>query len=183
MGAHHGFLSLGVASLGADVIAVEPNPINIDVIRRNLALHPEYRIALVQAAVGGRDGTASFNFGKTSTTGALNRAGRDWKRTLTDVEVRIVSLASLVDGGGAYAPPVKLLNSDCEGGEYDFVMNAPLVALRTCEYLAFEVHPTMDTQPGNLLRYLADAGYEVLSHPGAMGSAIHGCTDVFAKLR
>lgn len=182
-GAHHGFFSLGAASAGADVVAVEPNPINIDVIRRSLALHADYRVALIQAAVGGCDGMASFNFGKTSTTGALHRSGRDWKRTLTGIEVSVVSLSSLVDGAQTGAPRVKLLKCDTEGGEYDFIMNAPLEALRACEYLAFEVHPTLHSQPGELLQYLSDSGYSVLSYPGAMGTAIHGCSDVFAKRR
>jgi len=183
VGAHHAFFSLGSGSLGAEVVAIEPNPINVEVIRRNLAIHADYRIELIQAAVGGSDGTASFNFGKTSTTGALHQVGRDWKRTLSNVEVSIVSLSSLVARARSGTREVKLLKCDCEGGEYDFVMNAPLEALRVCEYLAFEVHPTLHSQPNDFLQYLSDSGYGVRSYPGAMGSAIHGCVDVFAKRR
>ena len=181
VGAHHGFFSLGCGSLGAHVYAVEPNPINVAVIRRNLALHPDYHIELLAVAVGSNDGTASFNFGKTSTTGALHQAGRDWKRTVTDIEVPVISLSSLIGGTQIGGPSVKLLKCDCEGGEYDFIMKAPLEALRACEYLAFEAHPTIYSQPEDLIKYLSDSGYHVVSYPGAMGSAVQGCLDVFAQ--
>jgi FkbM family methyltransferase len=181
VGAHQGFFAVNCAVRNQDikVVAVEPNPINLAVLSKNLSHAGVSNVEIISAAAGAKDGEAVFNFGKTSTTGALHTSARDWKRTQLDIAVRVVSLPSLLEKSPSRT--VKLLKCDCEGGEYDFLMNAPKETLQRVEYLALEVHPTLSHKPIELETFLRNLGWETHHLPGAMGSALQGCTDLFAK--
>ena len=43
-------------------------------------------------AIAGKPGTMVFNFGKTSTTGAMVDAGRDWKRTEQNIDIKAIDI-------------------------------------------------------------------------------------------
>lgn len=174
IGAHHGIMSLNWARLGANVLAVEPNPINGTILERNITLNPGYHIMAVRKAAGETDGEATFNFGKTSTTGALLKCEREWKRTDQNCVVKMLSLTSLLNLSDV--DHVKLLKIDCEGGEYDFLLSVPVEQLRRVAYLCLEVHPVRRYTPDMMERFLREAGYEIASKPGA-----HGCVDVCGK--
>lgn len=179
IGAHHGFFALNYAyASGARVLAVEPNPINLAILGHNLKLNPELKIEKIAAAASAVEGIATFNFGKTSTTGALHSSLRDWKRTLSDLDVRTVSLEGIV--ARSEGSRIRVLKCDCEGGEYDFLMKTSHEALERIDYLALEVHPTIVHQPSELESFLRQRGWDVHSFPGAMGTAVQGCIDLFA---
>lgn len=176
VGAHHGIVALNYARLGASVYAFEPNPINYAVLKRNLALNPTYRISAAQQALAAQCGNVSFNFGKTSTTGALAIAERDWKRTDQSLLVEAVTLESIMHRHGLDA--IKLLKVDCEGEEYDLFFNTPVSIIHSAAYMCVEVHPTKRYEPPVLEDFLASIGYEVMSKPAA-----HGCIELYCKYR
>lgn len=107
-GAHVGYFSAlaGAAYPRVPVIAVEPNPDNIDALRGNLAaLGP--RVTIHSAACATREGTAAFG-------GASSNAGRLLEPGGGGIDVRTLDLAALI----SRAPDAALiLKMDIEGEE------------------------------------------------------------------
>jgi FkbM family methyltransferase len=66
VGANVGLYTILAAELGADVIAVEPDPSAIARLRKNLDLNG-YRATVVQAALADESGTREFTVGRDST--------------------------------------------------------------------------------------------------------------------
>lgn len=176
IGAHHGIVSLNCARLGARVLALEPNPINFEVLRRNIALNPSYRIEARPLAVCGQAGKVIFNFGKTSTTGALTAAERDWKRTEYDHEVEGVTLSAALDSVGR--GEIKLLKMDCEGAEHDILAREGADVLRRARFACVEAHPTRGHAADEVVSRLEKDGFKVKRTEGA-----HGCLELFAERR
>jgi FkbM family methyltransferase len=126
LGANVGVFSVCLRWLrpAASVLAVEPDPDNLRLLRENTAsLGPE-RFRILDAAVGGRPGEALLG-GNTS----------DGRRILQDgdVAVNMVPLADLL------REPVDLLKMDIEGSEVAALKSAG-EALRRVERAVVEYH-------------------------------------------
>lgn len=172
IGAHHGYFALMAGSYGAEVLAVEPNPLNFSILEKNIRANSKMKIKALNAAMGPRNETLVFNFGKTSTTGALKIAERDWKRTDVDLPVNGLTLKSLMQDNGLSS--IKVLKVDCEGAEYEVFLDMPKELLSKVEYILMETHPTARFQSSAIEQYLKNAGYQVVTKP-----AMHGCFDLF----
>lgn len=115
VGANVGALSLAVATAcpGLSVVGFEPDPEAADRFRRNLALNPAMsrRLALVDVALGDRDGTVEFfpgGPGQCELGSMIPRAGAVARPT------PCVRLDSFCRGTGRYPDIVKI---DVEGAE------------------------------------------------------------------
>ncbi len=138
IGAHHGIVSLYAGVSGARVEAYEPNPLNFSILKRNFALNSDLNLVPFNCAVAVMSGDFLFNFGKTSTTGAMVNAGRDWKRTEDNVRVKGVGINEIL----LNYENIKLLKVDCEGSEYEIFQNISEVNFSKVEVFYVEVHPT-----------------------------------------
>ncbi len=115
-GANIGLSSLYFAKNwpSAHVIAVEPDPDNFELLRRNVAAHPN--IQAVQAAVGGQDGPVRI----------ANKEAQEWARRTEPASgealdaipgLSIRSLIALAPVPRVYQP--FLIKIDIEGAEKD----------------------------------------------------------------
>ena len=138
IGAHHGIISIYAALNGAKVEAYEPNPLNYTILKKNIALNPDLNITPFNIAVTDVCGDFIFNFGKTSTTGAMINAGRDWKRTNDNVSVKGLGINEILSG----QEKIKLLKMDCEGSEYEIFHSITEENFSKVEVFYVEVHPT-----------------------------------------
>lgn len=172
VGAHHGIISIGCAQKGAKVISYEPNPINFDILNRNIYQNNDLNITAYEYAVSNRNETLIFNFGKTSTTGALKELDRDWKRTITDIEVKAVNLNNILDNHDK----IKLLKLDCEGAEYDILNSLSQDNINKLEYFYIEVHPIEKYKPKEIEPILDKLGFIYRSK-----YVKHGCYEYFCK--
>jgi len=132
LGANIGFTSLYLfGRLHAPyIVAVEPDPANVSILRRNLDQNRVPAI-VIDAAVGPFDGHASFRRDRASNLGQLDAEG--------DMRVRVMSMASVVD----YLPnpaAKTLLKLDIEGGE-EQLFTGDLSWLHRFDCLLAEFHP------------------------------------------
>lgn len=104
IGANVGFFSLLASQrVGAGrVIAFEPLPANLELLRRNLALNGADNVSIVDAAVADTSGRARFTVGGSASQGALADEG---------IEVAVVALDELD------LPPPTVMKIDVEGAE------------------------------------------------------------------
>ncbi len=164
VGAHRGFISAALATLGHRVLAVEANPAIAD---QFAALHAaalaDGAIALVRCAASDRDGNATLLTGRASTVSSLEPS---WTThgfpeefaTPIRVEVPTRRLAGLVADAGFAR--IGLLKVDVEGHE--------LAALRgffdqsdrpTVAMVMFEAFSRFPDAAADCLRYLSENGF------------------------
>ncbi len=139
------------------IIAVEPDPANAEVARENFRANG-VPVDLIVAAVGPRDGTASFlfdvhrsNIGRVVDASKTPQGGK--------IDVRMLSMESVL----ARLPEgvrVDLLKIDIEGGE------APLLRgertwLKQVDAIIAELHPEL-VDCAELVRIMEDDGFSFI---------------------
>lgn len=110
----------------AEVIAVEPDPSNLEVLRQCLALNDRTgRCTLVEAAASSREGTASFSAGHASLSRLEPGGG--------NVTVRTVDVFPHLESAD-------LIKIDIEGGEWELLAD-PRFGQLAPRALVLEYHP------------------------------------------
>jgi FkbM family methyltransferase len=136
---------LASAVCGARSISIEPDPITAQYLKRNIfANRMETRCALIQTAVGAKDGTVSFTVGKDTVN---QIAANNEKNTQV---VRIARLDCLLDGN---APTV--MKMDVEGHEMEALRGAVLT-LKSMELKAIIIENTSS----EVVSLLSDNGFK-----------------------
>lgn len=146
-GAHHGCTAVLFAmAAGPDgrVVAFEPHPRNVEIIRRNLALNRIDSVRIEACAAAAAPGSVQL---RDRSNGAIAFAW--WTRGF---EVRTIALDDYVEDAGM-APT--FLKIDVEGYEVEVLRGASRV-LATAPKLAIELHPRALPRYGSSVRELLD---------------------------
>ena len=178
IGAHVGFLGLPMAHRGIKVYAYEPSPSNFSLLNQNKQQNRLDSLQVFPFAVSTAKGEEFFMVGQSSTTGSLQRAGFSFaKSAATQVVVQTTTLADILTENKI--GEVKLLKMDCEGSEYDILMQDNVKdCLKKCAFLIIEVHPVkMQYDKYQLYMHLANLGFKitVAESPG------NGCADFYCR--
>lgn len=118
------------------VVCVEPSPENARLLRENLRRNGIAAI-VIEAAVGDRDGTASFVRARSANMGRIGEGGED---------VRVVSMGTVLAAVPA-AVRIGLLKIDIEGAEAD-ILRGSLSWLSRVDHVVMEIHSVLDVDPG-----------------------------------
>jgi len=100
------------------VISFEPDQTSVAYLRRNVARHQLENVTVVEAAIGGADGTANFLAEGTVSSGMAHVLGR--KSAGDVIEVPVISLATAFS---KYGTP-NLCKIDIEGAEIEALQPA-----------------------------------------------------------
>ena len=159
VGGHIGLFSIRVAPLARRVISCEPVPSNAELFRRNVTDTGCDNITLEPTAVTSMGGTAEI-FQSTS-----NLAGHSVFESLAPEAKPIAVPASTLAELFARHDIERcaFLKLDCEGGEYDIVLNGDPDVLSRVDRIAMEYHDASVDNPrytsDELDRVLRDAGF------------------------
>ncbi len=160
VGAYVGFYTVLAAKHGWRVVAFEPNPINLIVLKYNIALHGvEDRVVIVSKATGDVQGYARFSIASSPSESSSTKYLQDELR-LVDVVVEVTTIDSVLESLGVKDVNSLVVKVDVEG----FGLRVLRGAMRTIErfrpYILFEVHRTFDEEDEiYALRMLKDLGY------------------------
>jgi FkbM family methyltransferase len=142
------------------VIAIEPFPQSIQLIRANLAANQIKNVTVLEAAVDSRAGQTVLQLvtgqAVQHSTAAGNGSG--------SVTVSTVTLASILQ----QVPEGRIdyLKIDCEGAEYDILFDTPNDALQKVERICMEVHDGMTLHDHHeMIRFLQSQGYSTRLTP------------------
>lgn len=144
----------------ARIVAVEPEPGNLQMLARNVSGNNfAGRVTVVPAAIGGKDGTVTLHITDKISGGhsVFHRYGKT-----SDLDVELVSLATLLRRQNIAA--CDFLKLDCEGGEYDALYSLSPDELARIRFLAVECHLFSDDPrhtPAALRAYLAERGFAI----------------------
>lgn len=150
IGAHVGMFAIYCAKKfrGVKVLSYEPVPSNVNNARANIELNRVIGISLFDNAVTGDGRRLSLLLHESNTAGATGFLGVPDYPGHLKYEVDSVTLDDIL----SEVSKVKLLKIDCEGSEYEVLLNS--TALDKVEYLSAEIH---------LNTYLESKGYSVES--------------------
>jgi FkbM family methyltransferase len=143
VGAATGFHALILSRLvgaAGHVVAFEPFPQNIELLRRNLALNDVENVEVVELALSDTPGESHFArmADDEVTVGLMSdaEAGTD------SVVVQVTTADALADGGEVQLP--RLIKVDIEGAEIAFLAGARGMIERQSPALLIEVHGRWD---------------------------------------
>jgi FkbM family methyltransferase len=152
IGAHVGYYTLLCSLLvgrAGSVVAFEPSPRNLVYLKEHLRINQVANARVIEAAVSDRDGTALFDEGRSSFTGALSPHGR--------LRVRVVSLdGQLADGA---IPVPQYMKIAAEGAEVDVLRGAVGILTTARPTLFVSVHGGDSRRRSH--EFLSSLGYKI----------------------
>lgn len=170
-GANIGAFATWAVAAGAEhVFAVEPDPVNVERLRRHLLLNAiDHKVTVVQAAIVGPDGPDLVGFTLAGASGHIARPDEISAAGLAAWQTETIGLAELLeraDQWGAQGFPL-VLKLDIEGGEFDALDGIPLAALHRVERIVMEFHGQLNGRPETTAAEFA-AMFSVLADWGQM---------------
>ena len=145
------------------VLAYEPFIESVDLLRDNLVLNKLKNVTVIPKAVWKRTSRLSLDLSHqeplkiTSTDGS--KKGKDVGR----IRVQAVSLKEVLKSNHLKA--VDLVKLDCEGAEFDILLDSDPDTIRSFKRMVMEYH---DGQTGRhhsqLVSHLEQLGYRVVTH-------------------
>jgi FkbM family methyltransferase len=166
VGANIGLFSIWAATRCARgrIIAVEPSPRMAHFLRKNIARNHK-SIMVLQAACGGAQGRGALYtpYGDEARNTLNTLDSNVPARALPDVE--ILTLEGLFKRSAI--EKCDLLKLDCEGSEYDILLNSPTSVLDRIRQIVLEYHlgsKESDT-PERLNQFLQSHGFKVCCRP------------------
>ncbi len=167
IGANIGYyvlMELGLVGPTGRILAIEPSPNNLSLLRRNLALNQaSERVTVIEGAVSDHRGRAKIHLSRQSNLNTFHAVGTAVAHlTGESVEVETFTVPALA---AEYGAP-DLIRMDVEGHEVE-VIEGLLGALEADEMapmIVFETHRTRyapDHDMAAVLRRIFDCGYRV----------------------
>ncbi|HZC73360.1 MAG TPA: FkbM family methyltransferase [Jatrophihabitans sp.] len=158
IGGHVGTFSVRLTQLhqGATVTAFEPSATTAEFLRRNVEQNGVAdRVTVLQCAIAGTTGFAIFddNGGGSGLNGLL--ATRSGGGIGVGAEVETLSFDDAVAKVGV---PVDVVKIDCEGGEYDLVLNSAPSSWASVQRVVIEHHPVPGHDWAELREFFEAAG-------------------------
>lgn len=159
IGANIGYYSLLLSRLVGDdglVIAVEPDPMNMDLLKLNLRINRIANVQTVHAAISDCEATALLFLSNRANWHSLKPTSHATGRT---IEVRTTTIDALVS---KMAVHVALIRMDIEGHEWQALRGAAQTLQRYKPHLVIEVHAAYlgCDATRDMLSWLAGLGYE-----------------------
>ena len=158
VGANIGDSTLVFANQNAkEIFAFEPVPPIYNIALENLELNPQLKekIHIYNKAVSGEAGTIKIYFEKGSWGGA-----NSFNETDEAYEIEAFTIEQILEN---YKVKPDVLKMDCEGCEYDIILNSDLSMFND---IIFEYHQATTKIPSeNLIKKLEKEGFKVNKYP------------------
>jgi FkbM family methyltransferase len=145
---------------GWKVVAFEPNPINVILLRYNIAFHGvEERVMVVNKATGDVHGLARFSISSSPSESSFTEYLRD-EIMLFDIIVEVVTIDSTFESLGIKDFDNLVVKVDVEGFGLRVLRGARRSIEKYRPFILFEVHRTFDEEDEiHALKMLKDLGY------------------------
>tara|TARA_R110002096_G_scaffold94635_6_gene212941 strand:- start:37631 stop:38587 length:957 start_codon:yes stop_codon:yes gene_type:complete len=164
IGANIGYyplMELGLIGKSGNLIAIEPSPSNIDLLKKNLILNGYDDIEVISGAVSDKDGAEKFYLSEFSNLNTFHPTGSGEKFVSGEtIDVKTYSVVTLAEKYGA----PDLIRMDVEGHEVE-VINGMLNAIAENKFrpmIIFETHISRYSEEHNMelvLNRIFELGY------------------------
>ena len=182
VGAHIGrytLLCAGKVGISGRVIAVEPDPGNLDILCKNLRSNEVSNVQVVRTAISDRDGVVELGIGEDTGTNSIVRQSKSARRY---VKVQSTTIDSLLCD--LRVEKVDLMKIDVEGAE-KLVLTGAEKTLQEgkIDRVVCEIHPP-HVQPRDIEAFLRAHHFStlVLNRPWWLSSFVYASLDSFSPL-
>jgi len=163
IGGNIGTFALLAARHAARVITIEPNSDNFSRLQANLARNGASNVTALQAAVAKESGTVTLQCAAEGGYHTIS-AGIIDGGVVSVETVRALTLTEIFDT--YQVDRCDFLKLDCEGAEYEILLNLPITYLQRVSRIALEWHGVEDpavrrSQSNSLVERLVSAGFEI----------------------
>lgn len=157
VGAHVGAFTLWLAERypGIRGACYEPDAAAFSYLERNVS---GLRVDIHREAVAAHSGTARLFRPEPGGGASSLRAGGDGHAE-SAVSVPVVSFDDLIEETNS---PVALVKLDCEGSEYEIVLESDPESWRLVQRVVIEFHDVADAEPGALVQRLGALGFSLV---------------------
>lgn len=143
------------------VIAVEPWPSSVSLLRSNLEKNRVYNAEIYEGALAGKDGYAHLSF---QADRAVQNTTSSQTLAQHSIEVKTLTLATLFEKFGV--SDCDYLKIDCEGGEYEILFTASPKTLACVQRICMEIHDGIDGHNRfEMITFLQGQGYRTRLTP------------------
>jgi len=143
-GAHIGYYSLIASRLvgkGGRVVAFEPDPANVDVLRENLLRNGVSNVDVITAALWSHSGVVTFQRSASEGPEVSSRRGAVVAPNGKGLEAGLIRVEALtLDAFAADYDPPTMIKIDVEGAEVEVLEGAQNLVARIRPVLLLEVH-------------------------------------------
>lgn len=154
IGGNIGAFALFAARSGASkVISIEPNKASYEVLKKNIEING-YKsvVSAINGAISSKDDETVWIEQKASPHNELRKA--------KDIGLEAVKTISLKKIFELYnLTHIDLLKVDCEGAEYDMILNASRETLRIVSNIRIEIHPRGEKNASLIIENLILNGF------------------------
>lgn len=151
IGANIGAWSIPASRLAKVVYAVEPIAGNFDMLARNCELNEAANVIPIQLAISHTSGPAEMSVNGVMSSLVWCQPGKEMESVTT------LSLDRLLDQ--YRIERVDFLKMDCEGAEWEILLNAPASLFERIGRMELEYHVVKGMQPKLLLDRLEGVGF------------------------
>lgn len=158
IGGHYGYFSLFAARCTAPdarIFVLEPSSRNFHILRHNLQMNQIENVVLLPVGLAARAGSAPL-FRHLHTYNDSTADYSDEKET-----VKVWSLSDVLINH--QLDEVDFLKMDCEGAEYDILLNTPKETFDKIKTISMEFHdsPKNGYTPNHLAAFLVKQGFQI----------------------
>lgn len=156
IGAATGVLSMFTAKLGAHVIAFEPNPVAVDILRKNIEINNlEKAILVIPDAVSDVDTVIKFAVGSDSSV--LSPIVMHGMQRQENKNIRVQNIVDVVNKYASQSDKKIIIKMDIEGAEYKILLNEHAVneIAKKVNKVYVSFHPGFNRPPRINVRYLS----------------------------
>jgi FkbM family methyltransferase len=165
IGANVGVFTLWAVKQGAArVIAVEPSPRMCKYLARNISANHIANVTVLQAACSGRHGRATLYSRRSEGWNTLYSRDLLSSTFRPLCETEVLTLAEIFCRCNVEV--CDMLKLDCEGAEYDVLLNAPDNVVCRIRMIAMEYHVGLNEhRPEELAAFLEARGFRTITMP------------------
>lgn len=147
------------------VLAFEPFPESVILLQNNVRLNELTNVQVFPEAVSGKPGTIILDVSSGEPLKIESRA----TSTATEGQIAVTSVSLADVLGRTEGDRIDLLKLDCEGSEYDILLNATPGILQRIDRIVMEYHDTLTAHTHrDLVTFLERHGYSVNAQPNAV---------------
>lgn len=154
VGANVGVFSIGLAKNFEEIIAVEPHPVNIHILKKNIELNELKNVRVLEVAAGRYMDIFHFESTYNSLASSVFKANIDANKMATTFPVLAVPLDD-------YDLSPDFIKMDIEGGEYEAIYGLAETMKRSNPIMLIEIHQFKDGRTvGKFQDIMKNFGYK-----------------------
>ena len=137
VGGHVGYFTIYAAKKAKNgkIITFEPSKESFNVLKNNLKINNIQNVIIENVGVGAKSGTAILN---VDTTHSIGNSIFYSSKNSEKEDIQITTIPEIVKKYKIKS--IDLLKLDCEGAEFEIILNLPSTILNTIKKISMEIH-------------------------------------------